>query len=489
MAEATVREIMTLPVLRGTSVLAGAAGVDRPVTGVNVMEVPDIEAFVKSGELLLTTAYPVRERPERLVELLPVLAARGLAALAVKPMRYLDRFPDRLVAVADELAFPVLVLPDDTSFNDVIGAVLAVVLAEYGAEPARAEAIRERLTGVALAGGGLQEIARTLAGALDREVVVVDGDDEVLGRSGRVPTGDAPTPWAFPITVAGAHRGQLLVGGRDEPTLGQRRLIRQACFAAGMYIAQAMASLELDRRLRVVFLEDLVTRPDLDEQIVRQRSRLYGWETAAPSVVLLARGPSELSDAAVAAQATAVLSPRAVAWSRGREVVAIVPHDALVARSDLLDRWRLALDALGAGGTVVAVGATAATTFELSASHATAHEALTIAEATGRTVARQDELAMERLLLAVPRDTLAAFVDATIGPLTGHDLAHGTDLRGTLGAYLNLGNGAEAARRLYIHYNTFKHRMAQVSELVGERLHEPRGRLALALALEARKLL
>jgi len=491
MTTTTVREIMTLPVLHGTSVLAGSAGLDRPVTGVNVMEVPDIEAFVKSGELLLTTAYPVRERPERLVELLPVLAQRGLAALAIKPLRYLERFPEQLVAVADRLAFPVLVLRDDTSFNDVIGAVLAVVLAEYGAEPASAEVIRERLTGVALAGGGLEEIARTLAGALDREVVVIDREEEVLGRGGPTGTGSSTerAPWEFPVTVAGAHRGSLLVGGREEPTLGQKRLIRQACFAAGMYIAQAMASVELNRRLRIVFLEDLVTRPDLDPEIVRQRSRLYQWETATRSVVLLARGPVELPDAAVAARATSVLSPHAVAWSRGREVVAIVPEEVFAVHRGAADRWRAALDTLGATRTIVAVGAPAANIFELSSSHATAHEALTIAEATGRGVARYDELAIERLLLAMPRDQLTAFVDATIGRLAEHDAGHGTDLQETLGAYLNLGNGAEAARRLYIHYNTFKHRMLQVGDLVGDQLREPRGRLALGLALEARKLL
>ena len=44
MAVVTVREAMTLAALQGTYVVAGRAGLDRAVTGVNVMEVPDIEA-------------------------------------------------------------------------------------------------------------------------------------------------------------------------------------------------------------------------------------------------------------------------------------------------------------------------------------------------------------------------------------------------------------------------------------------------------------
>lgn len=503
MTTVTVREIMTLGVLRGTYVLGGAAGLDRVVSGVNVMEVPDIEDFVKAGELLLTTAYPVRERPERLVELVPELAARGLACLAIKPMRYLDKMPERLIAEADRLGFPVLVLPDGTSFNDVIGAVLAVVLAEYGAEPGGAEAIRERLTGVALAGGGLEEIARTLAGALDRDVVIVDHEGEVLGRGAAMSSGDTPagelvaasTPWGFAVTVAGATRGHVRVGGRDEPTLGQRRLIRQSCFAAGMHIAQALASLELDRRLRVLFLEELVTGAYLDEQFVRQRSRLFGWDLTSPHVVVLARCRTELADGPVAAEAARVLSPRALVWSRGHEVVAIVPRAALdraAIRGGVLDdpaqRWHAALEGLGGREVVVAVGPVADEPAALATSHAGARQALRIAEGAEREVVWHDDLAVERLLLALPRPALEEFVEQAVGRLVAHDAEHGGDLCRTLEEFLGVGNGAEAARRLFIHYNTMKHRMARIADLTEADLHDPRTRLTLALALEMRKL-
>lgn len=494
MTSVTVREIMTLGALRGTYVLGGASGLDRMVSGVNVMEVPDIEDFVKRGELLLTTAYPVRERPERLVELVPELAARGLAALAIKPMRYLEELPPHLVEVADSLGFPVLVMPDTTSFNEVIGSVLAVVLAEYGAEPGGAEVIRERLTGVALAGGGLEEIARTLAGALDRDVRIVDEDAVVLGSGAVEPGADAGEPWEFAITVAGTRRGRILVGGRDEPSLGQRRLIRQSCFAAGMHIAQAIAGIELDRRLRGLFLEELVSGPHLDEMFVRQRSRLFGWDFTTPHAVLLARCAAELADGQVAAVTSRVLGAGALVWSRGREVVAIVPQAALDRSAiregvldDPADRWRRELAGVAQCPVVVAVGPIAREPGALADSHAGARESLRIAEGASREVVWHEDLAVERLLLSVPRAALDKFVDDAIGPLLWHDAEHSGDLCRTLEEFLGVGNGAEAARRLYIHYNTMKHRIARIADLTGADLHDPRTRLTLSLALEMRK--
>lgn len=490
MTAVTVREVMTLAPLRGTYVLAGSAGLDRVVTGVNVMEVPDIEGYVKEGELLLTTAYPVRDRPERLVELLPVLQARGLAALAIKPLRYLDHLPDRLAERADELGFPVLVVPDHTSFNDVIGAVLAVVLAEYGADPARAEAIRERLTGIALSGGGLEEIARTLSGALDRSVTIVDDDAVVLGGRPRATVevaGDVPgpdgRPWEFAITVAGVQRGRVLVGGGEEPTLGQRRLIRQACFAAGMHIAQALASIELDRRLGVVFLEELVTGTRLDAVALGRRARLFGWDLDGTTTVVLAACTTEPSEAELQAITRRVLGPRAVAWLRGTQVVAIAPGTE--AREEAFAR---ALGRAGADATVVVSGVPAAQLSDLPTAHATAQEALRIAQVTHRATARYTDLGFERLVLSLPRDQLEAFVHDQIGPLVEHDEQNDGELCRTLEAVLGLGNAAEAARRLYVHYNTMKHRLQRIGDLLGADLHDPRSRLALALALEARRL-
>lgn len=487
MTAVTVREILTLPVLAGSTVVAGAEGLGRVVSGVNVMEVPDIESFVKSGELMLTTAYPLREHPEDLGDLIRTLSRLGLAALGVKSGRYLEAIPPAMIEVADELSFPLIALTGNTSFNDVIGAVLAVVLSEYGADPAGAEAIRERLTGVALSGGGLDEIARTLAGALDRQVRIIDDAGVALVHGGHEsPESPEQLPWEFPISVAGTERGRLLVHGRDEPTLGQRRLIRQACFAAGMHIAQAVAGLELDRRMRVLHFEELVSGRALDSALLRQRSRLFGFDPDVRRAVMIARCASELSEGA--ARSGVGLPDLALVWSRGSEIVALVPVEEL----DLVEAataWREGLRDSGGGEVFVAVGPQSEDLDELARSHAAARESLTIAEVTRQPVVRYELLGVERAILALPREHLAELVQHELGPLIKADAVSDGQLCPTLEMYLGTGNAAEASRRLFIHYNTMKHRLGRVVELLGDVLEEPPKRLSLAFALHARKFL
>src|SRR5450432_1422139 len=95
-----VRELLDLPSLAGSEVLAGIGGLDLLVTRINVMEVPDILPWVKPHELLLTTGFPLRDadtgqpfEAAALVELVEGLADRGVAALGVKAGRYLDALP------------------------------------------------------------------------------------------------------------------------------------------------------------------------------------------------------------------------------------------------------------------------------------------------------------------------------------------------------------------------------------------------------------
>jgi hypothetical protein len=135
----SVRDALKMRSLERARVVAGERGLDRQIRSVNVMEVPDILPYVKEHELLLTTAYPIRDDPTVLERLLPELAKRDLAAVAVVPRAFLRELPPGAVTRADELDLPLLELPERASFNEIMAEVFARLLDER-AEPDRYEA-------------------------------------------------------------------------------------------------------------------------------------------------------------------------------------------------------------------------------------------------------------------------------------------------------------------------------------------------------------
>ncbi|WP_344841734.1 PucR family transcriptional regulator ligand-binding domain-containing protein [Nonomuraea dietziae] len=124
----SVGEVLGVSTLAEARLIAGRSGLDRIVQRLNVMEVPDILAWVKPHELLLTTGYPLRNTPQSLDRLVADLDERGLAALAIKLGRYVDELPDEMVAQADRLGFPLILLPNNVGFDDILNQVLTDIL-------------------------------------------------------------------------------------------------------------------------------------------------------------------------------------------------------------------------------------------------------------------------------------------------------------------------------------------------------------------------
>jgi purine catabolism regulator len=510
-------ELLKLPTLAHARVVGGHDGLRRPVRGVNVMEVPDILDWVKPDELLLTTAYPLRDDPIALDALIPRLAERGLAGIALKPGRYIKAIPASMIEAADRHGFALIELPPEASFNEIINSVLTVILDVQASRLQRSAAIHDRFTSIALSGGGLRQIAEALADLVGRPVAIVDADDMVQWRtSDDAPGGEAGLPAGStgyggeaivqPIQVGAERYGAILVAG-DEAALGPDRLeaIEYAATVAALRQVQTRAVAEADRRFQAVCLEELITGHVADRTVLMERAAAFAWDLTTPRAVLLAdveaiagRPFSALAGTPeegalrhrLAEAARASLGPGSIIWERSREIGALVS-----AGNAGLREIGAALQAEASRhlpGIVVSVGIgrAALDPLELHRSFGEARRALSIgrwAHGPGEVTAF-DGLGLDRLLVAVPESEAAAFCADLLGRLEAYDAARGTALVMTLETFLATRNAALASRQLYLHYNTLKNRLAKIEEIIGPFLDDPDRCLSLALALRLRRL-
>jgi purine catabolism regulator len=496
--------------LQRARVVAGAAGLDRLVNQINVMEVPDILPWVKPGQLLLSTAYPLRDERAALDALVPGLAARGLAGFAIKPTRYIEAIPPEMVEAAERLAFPLIELPPEASFDEVINAVLGSILNAQAVRLERAAAIHDRFTRIVLSGGGLREIAQTLTDLIERPAAILDPDGATLATSAGWRPGE-PTA-VQPIQVDGELHGSIAVRTDPGGELGEDALVavEQAATVAALRLVQARGLAEADRRFQAVCLEELVAGQVVERGVLQERALAFGWDLSAPRAVLLAelteldgRRFSQLAGTPeegrawhrLAEAVTAALGKGAIVWQRSAGVAALVGpgrrgRDALLEAAARLQ----AEAARRLPGSVVAVGIgrTCADPLELAVSHREALRALAVGSRTRGLghVSLFEDLGLDRLLAGCADAELAAFCETTLGRLVAHDAAHQADLVRTLDAFLAAsGNAAKAAQALFIHYNTLRHRLATMEQILGASLDDPEARLSLGLALRVSRML
>ncbi|TDD39436.1 PucR family transcriptional regulator [Actinomadura sp. KC06] len=310
----SVGEVLGVSTLNGARLIAGRAGLERIVQRLNVMEVPDILSWVKPNELLLTTGYPLRNTPQSLDNLVSDLDERGLAALAIKLGRYLDSLPAEMIAQADRRGFPLILLPNDVGFDDILNQVLTDILNRQASVLARTEEVHRALVQIVLCGGGLQEVVDEVATLLDVAVVVVDGEQRVLAGAG--PDEHVQAMRAFdagrhaacgrggcgiigahgtgdhlvvPVMAGGFDHGRIIAfspGGTLRGTdLG---ILERAATVAALVVTKQQAVAAVESKYRADFLRDILAGRAGDDDRVIAHCAGFGWDLDRPVMVVVA---------------------------------------------------------------------------------------------------------------------------------------------------------------------------------------------------------
>ena len=513
-------EVLATPVLDSARVLAGHDGLSRTVERLNVMEVPDIQAWVKPHEFLLTTAYPLRDRPEALPHLIAELDDAGLAGIGIKLGRYLDVLPDTVLEVADARGFPVVQLPDGVGFDEILNDVLTGILNRQAEELARSQRIHRAFLQLVLHGQGLPELARDLAELLDAPIAILGDDGTVLGAARLDAAGlpDDPTSAhvvderlvlgevevacsAVPITAGARHHGHVVALGHEGEPPSDRLALESAATVAALTLTKQAEVQAVEDKYRSDLMHDLL-RPIDDPDDLRRRARGFGWDLDRRLIALVLRlddVPEPVVPDEVTRRPPLTPTIRQLVTARDPEAAVVrFSHEVVVltrafegpdARSDARTFVRRLLDE-----TARAIGASASAGLSRPITEledvATAYDQASRALMIGRDIhgrsalAHFDELGAYRVLsLVEDREELDGFAAEVLGELA-EDTATAADLRHTLDVLLESGgNVAEAARRLHFHYNTLRYRIDKLSSIVGPFMSDARIRLDVQLAL------
>ena len=110
-----VQDIIKLYPLSRARLLAGKSGLMRTVASANIQEVPNVERWLRRGEVLFTAGYAFREL-EDLCAFMERIERAGVSAVFVKPGQYLQAVPQEMIDAAERLKLPLFSLPEDISY-------------------------------------------------------------------------------------------------------------------------------------------------------------------------------------------------------------------------------------------------------------------------------------------------------------------------------------------------------------------------------------
>jgi PucR family transcriptional regulator, purine catabolism regulatory protein len=530
----TVREMLGQDAMRGTRIIAGADGLDRVVRRLNVMTVPNIVRWTKQDEFLLTTGYPLPREPGEFGRLIEQLAANGLAGLGVKLDEYLAEVPADAVQLADQAAFPIVVIPSTSPLDDVLSQTFETIVNRQAAALARRQQIHDAFLRVALTGGGLArlsgELAEILSGA---DVVICDPAGYPLAAttqsgppghgflaqylsdgSGRVNTAwlvagvhrdsETGTSGAAAVIQAGEmqHGWVLAIGGAQGLPVMAGVAVEQAALVAALEITRDLAVLAVEQQFASNALHDLVTGAAAHMDQALERAVRFGWDLRRPLTVLVAwQCGAEHGDDAVrlegqpqeAAALRAVDLWTRVVRDRDRDAAVAGFATELVAVVGVADAAALArkihADLTASTGRAYSVGVSqvGAGPLDIPRLYEEARVALQVGQrlAGSGAVTNFAGLGLYRLISNVSQAELRAFVHDTLGPVLDLPEPARSDLLKSLAVLSGTRfNVAESARILHYHYNTMRYRVTKLERMLGQFADDAAATLRIGVALE-----
>ncbi|WP_161485266.1 PucR family transcriptional regulator ligand-binding domain-containing protein [Alkalihalobacillus trypoxylicola] len=116
----TIEGLLQLEPMSGSVVKAAHRNTNRVISRINIIGGPDILNWVRPGEFIVTNGYPFQDNPEAFADMIPQLQERNIAGIGIKVRRFLREIPESLLKNAEEVGFPVVEIPPDTTFSDIV---------------------------------------------------------------------------------------------------------------------------------------------------------------------------------------------------------------------------------------------------------------------------------------------------------------------------------------------------------------------------------
>ncbi|MGE6377463.1 PucR family transcriptional regulator [Peribacillus muralis] len=185
-----VEDLFIVDVFREAKIIAGHAGLKRKVESIEISETPDAINFLAENSLLLTTGYAFKDDPHALCNLISQINELPCAGIAIKLKRFIDHIPPEVIELADSLEFPIIQIPETLTLGAVAHQLLSFIWDNQIEELFYAMHIHKEFTNMMIKGYGLNSLIENLGSLLKCPVLLLDPIGDVTSFSHHFRTGN-----------------------------------------------------------------------------------------------------------------------------------------------------------------------------------------------------------------------------------------------------------------------------------------------------------
>jgi purine catabolism regulator len=153
--------------------MCGESGLDNEVRGIDALETSYSPYWSTPNDFIITTGYCMSNGDTTVENWINVLHQRGVAGLGIKIGLFLDELPPSASLIADEKKFPVLFIPPDLKYEDILRPILARLLEEEQLNLPALDSFKTALSNLSGGGYAVDSLMRLLRRYIDHPVELI----------------------------------------------------------------------------------------------------------------------------------------------------------------------------------------------------------------------------------------------------------------------------------------------------------------------------
>lgn len=485
-------------------IIAGGNGINRLITNVNVMEVPDIYGQVRSGDFLLTTGYSIRDNIFAQEHLILGLAERNITAIAIKMKRYINELPYKMLEQAEQFGVPIISLSSQINFSMVISEVLEEILQHKSQGIEQAYQSSLHLTHLLIMGESMQTFMESVSMHLGRKIglmaeggvrigVVDDweypryGNNHSSNPSAKQAAGDTQLftrtrdsiqyIW-YPIGQHPEPVGYLIYED-TEPKLStsQWMLLQHAAKLLVLKLANLQGVKHLEENYKEMFLRKWILGEILEKESILSHASSAGISLQAKYVLLIASYENEIPNKRRIIQDISFFAEGILCMSFDQQLTILIPgHIYSSVNFSIHDIFKQLAPKRYKFPVKIGISSEKPVGLVFQA-YKEAKESLLIYSLIDpeRLICFYEDLGIYTMLYKISNQE--ELIDPTLGilkPLFRDGPKNKNELLDTLNCYVyQNGNIKETAAKLYCHYNSVLYRLERIETILGISVREP----------------
>ncbi len=535
----TVNDLFILEGMREAVVLAGHRGLTRNVQFVNISDTPDAINFLAENFLLLSTGYAFKDNTQEFCELIKQMNDLNCSGIVIKINRFFHQLPTEVKLLADNLAFPIIDLPTAHTLGEVSRHILNYLNDHEAEQLYYALHVQKEFSDMLIKGYSLSALLEQLGHLLARpclllnhrgeeiaqshhfikesmkqvkeEVIEKVKEDLPLAREGTtftIPSRELESVTTFSVHTKRQYPSMLVIfDSLTLPYPSSQMAIEQAGNVISFTIVKEQAIEENARLLKNNFFADLIEMKIQSDEEILSRSNYYGLQKNMENVCIVCtidtKGEEyeslqlyekkigelhntvydQIEDEIINEGVTATLFTKGKYFAMvvqfqkyGDEQVNIITQFLEKIQTNFNGDFTLSF---GVSHSVPSLK-------EIPTIYQEAVEAITqgYEQKLNGFIKYYKTRDLEELLKALPRKDIKALYENTLKSLAFPKTKEDIELIKTIQVYLDSQcEISETSRKLFVHRNTVKYRIAKAEEVLNCSLRDPADSLRIRVAL------